>query len=80
MKTDKQTTRLILDAHGLYPDSSLAELYDEVTMPAELRKAHQANDRAVVETYGYPVSRKFTESRCVAELLFKLYQKLTAPM
>ena len=71
----EQTAQGILDARALYPDSSLADLYDEVTMPPELRKAHQANDRAVMEAYGFPVSRDFTESHCVAEL-FKLYQNL----
>ena len=71
----EQTAQAILDARALYPDSSLADLYDEVTMPPELRKAHQANDRAVMEAYGFPVSREFTESHCVAEL-FKLYQNL----
>ena len=69
------TAQAILDARALYPDSSLADLYDEAVMPAELRKAHQANDRAVMEAYGFPVSRNFQESQCVAEL-FKLYQKL----
>lgn len=72
----EQTAQQILDARALYPDSSLADLYDEVTMPPELRKAHQANDRAVMEAYGFPVSREFTEDACVGEL-FKLYQKLT---
>ena len=43
-------------------------------MPPELRKAHQANDRAVMAAYGF--STKMTESECVAEL-FKLYEKLT---
>ena len=72
----EQTAQAILDARALYPDSSLADLYDEVTMPPELRKAHQANDCAVMEAYGFPVSRDFTENHCVAEL-FKLYQNLT---
>lgn len=44
----EQTAQGILDARALYPDCSLAALYDEVTMPPELRKAHQANDRAVM--------------------------------
>ena len=65
----------ILDARALYPDSSLADLYDEVTMPPELRRAHQDNDRAVMQAYGFPV-KSMTESQCVAEL-FKLYQELT---
>ena len=72
----EQTAQGILDARAKYPDSSLADLYDELTMPVELRKAHQDNDRAVMQAYGFPVKSSFTESQCVAEL-FKLYQKLT---
>ena len=72
----EQTAQRILDARALYPDSSLADLYDELTMPVELRKAHQDNDRAVMEAYGFPVKSAFTESSCVAEL-FKMYNKLT---
>lgn len=71
----EQTAQAILDARALFPESSLADLYDEVAMPPELRKAHQANDRAVMEAYGWKVSREFTESVCVAEL-FKLYQMM----
>jgi len=71
----EQTAQAILDARALYPDSSLADLYDELTMPVELRKAHQDNDRAVMAAYGFDV-KTMTESQCVAEL-FKLYQKLT---
>lgn len=71
----EETAQAILDARSLYPDSSLADLYDEVTMPPELRKAHQANDRAVMQAYGFQV-KDFTESDCVAEL-FKLYKSLT---
>ena len=70
----EQTAQGILDARAKYPESSLADLYDELTMPPELRKAHQANDRAVMAAYGFSV--KMTESECVAEL-FKLYEKLT---
>ena len=72
----EQAAQAILDARALYPYSSLADLYDELTMPAELRKAHQQNDRAVMEAYGFPVRNDFTESQCVAEL-FKLYKELT---
>ena len=72
----EQTAQAILDARALYPDSSLADLYDEVTMPPELRRAHQQNDRAVMEAYGFPVSRDFTESDCVARL-FEIYKQLT---
>ena len=69
----EQTAQAILDARAKYPDCSLADLYDEVTMPPELRKAHQENDRAVMAAYGF--STKMTESECVAEL-FKRYHEL----
>ena len=70
----EQTAQAILDARSLYPDCSLADLYDEATMPPELRKAHQQNDRAVMQAYGFSV-KSMTESSCVAELM-KMYQKL----
>jgi hypothetical protein len=69
-----QTAQEILDARALYPDSSLADLYDELAMPIELRKAHRANDAAVLEAYGFP--KDATESDIVARL-FKMYQELT---
>ncbi len=69
----EKTAQAILDARALYPDCSLADLYDETTMPPELRKAHQANDFAVMAAYGF--DRKITESECVAELM-KRYQEL----
>ena len=71
----EQTAQAILDARALYPDCSLADLYDEVAMPPELRKAHQANDKAVMQAYGF-WGKINTESACVAELM-KMYQKLT---
>jgi len=71
----EQTAQAILDARALYPDASLADLYDEVAMPPELRKAHQQNDRAVWEAYGKIWDIK-SETSCVAELM-KMYQKLT---
>ena len=73
----EQAAQAILDARALYPDSSLADLYDELTMPVKLRKAHQDNNRAVMQAYGF--SSKVTddqESLIVAEL-FKRYQELT---
>ena len=70
----EKTAQAILDARNLYPDCSLADLYDENAMPVELRKAHQANDRAVMEAYGFDPS--MDESQIVAEL-FKMYQALT---
>ena len=66
----------ILDARALYPDSSLADLYDEVTMPPELRRANQDNDRPVMAAYGFPVKSTFTENDCAARL-FEMYQDLT---
>lgn len=72
----EQTAQGILDARALYPDCSLADLYDEATMPPELRTAHQKNDRAVMEAYGF-WGKLNSESACVAELM-KLYQQLTA--
>ena len=70
----EQTAQAILDARALYPDSSLADLYDELTMPVELRRAHQENDRAVMQAYGFDV-KTMTESQCVAAL-FKLYNNI----
>lgn len=70
----EMTAKAILDARKLYPESSYADLYDEVTMPIELRKAHQANDRAVMEAYGFKVG--MTESECVSQLM-KKYKELT---
>ncbi|MDO5577051.1 MAG: hypothetical protein Q4F84_08225, partial [Fibrobacter sp.] len=74
-KRIEQTAQVILGARAKYPNSSLADLYDEATMPQDLRKAHQENDKAVMKAYGFPI--KMTESECVAEL-FKLYQKLVS--
>ena len=71
----EQTAHGILDARAKYPDSALKDLYNELTMPPDLRKAHQENDRAVMAAYGFPT--KMTESECVAEL-FKRYQSLVA--
>lgn len=71
----EQTAQAILDARALYPDCSLADLYDELTMPVELRKAHQANDKAVMQAYGF-WGKLNTESECVAELM-RMYKELT---
>ncbi len=71
----EQTAQAILDARAKYPDSSLAELYDDITMPPELRHAHQENDRAVMRAYGFTPGQT-TESECVARL-FEMYQALT---
>ena len=75
----EKTAQAILDARALYPDASLADLYDELTMPPELRKAHQENDKAVMAAYGIQKgdAAYSSESACVA-LLMKRYQELTA--
>lgn len=73
-----QTAQDILDARSKYPDSTLADLYDELTMPPELRRAHQQNDKAVMQAYGFSI-KDTTESICVAELM-KLYQKMVNNM
>lgn len=70
----EKTAQAILDARALYPESSLADLYDELTMPVELRKAHRANDKAVMEAYGF-WGKLNSEAACVAELM-KLYKAL----
>jgi hypothetical protein len=66
-----QTAQAILDARAKFPDCSLADLYDEAAMSPELRRAHQENDRAVMQAYGFDI--KMSESECVAEL-FRMYQ------
>jgi len=70
----EQTAQAILDARDLYPDCSLADLYDETTMPPELRLAHLKNDKAVMEAYGMSI-KDTTESSCVAQL-FRMYEEL----
>ena len=76
--TIEQTAQAILDARAKYPDSSLADLYDELTMPVELRKAHRQNDKAVLRAYGFEskLLDEKNEPLIVAEL-FKLYQEMT---
>ena len=72
----EQTAQAILDARALYPDSSLADLYDPLTMPPELQKAHQQNDKAVMQAYGMPI-KETDEAACVAWLM-RLYQEMTS--
>ena len=72
----EKTAQEILDARALYPNSSLADLYDPLTMPPELLKAHAANDRAVLDAYGFKGTPAYTsEAACVAELM-KMYQSM----
>ena len=70
----EKTAKMILEVRNKYTNSSLADLYDELTMPSDLRKSHQENDKAAMEAYGFDW-RNMTESDCVAELM-KMYQKL----
>ena len=77
-KKIESTAQAILDARDLYPDSSLADLYDPVLMPPELRKAHQKNDAAVMAAYGMPI-KETTEASCVAWLM-RLYQEKVVEM
>ena len=70
----EKTAQAILDARALYPDSSLATLYGPLVMPSELLRAHQLNDKAIMEAYGFNI--KMTEAECVAKLM-KRYQQLT---
>ena len=72
----EMTARAIIDARKLYAEKSLADMYgDNMFLYPELLTAHQQNDRAVMEAYGFDV-KTMTESQCVAEL-FKLYKELT---
>ena len=77
-KKIERTAQMILDARALYPGASLADLYDPLTMPPELLKAHQQNDRAVMAAYGIsPKDEAFrNEAACVA-MLMQRYQELT---
>lgn len=72
-KKIEQTAQKILDVRAKYPNSSLAALYDENSMPQDLRKAHKENDRAVMQAYNFDYS--MTEAEIVAELM-KMYEKL----
>ena len=68
------TAKMILDARTKQSNCSLADLYDENVMPPELRKAHQENDKAVMQAYDFDI--KMTESECVAKLM-EMYKKMT---
>lgn len=71
----QKTAKKILEVRAVYQNCSLEELYDNLTMPPDLLKAHEANDKAVMEAYGF--NKDLSESEIVAEL-FKMYKKLTA--
>lgn len=69
----EKTAKKILDARDLYSDSCLADLYNDMLMPSELKKAHEENDKAVMKAYG--LKENVTESDCVAFLINK-YQEM----
>ncbi len=72
-KAIEATAQAVLDARAKFPDSSLAALYDDLTMPAELRHAHHLNDHAVMDAYGFP--KTISEGEIVADL-FRHYRAL----
>jgi hypothetical protein len=74
----EQTAQGILDARALFPDSSLADLYDPLTMPPELRKVHQANDRAVMKAYGFTAQNTPNEAACVARLMERYVEMMSS--
>ena len=74
----EKTAQAILNARVLYPDSSLADLYDDIAMPTELRKAHKENDKAVMQVYGFNPKQMDDETDApIVAKLFKMYQELT---
>ncbi|MBQ9873684.1 MAG: class I SAM-dependent DNA methyltransferase [Thermoguttaceae bacterium] len=73
----ERTAQAILDARALYPDSSLADLYDEATMPKELRAAHKANDAAVFAAYRFPEGLGLDDEPGIVAELMRRYKELT---
>jgi hypothetical protein len=69
----EENAQAVLDARSLYPNSSLADLYDPLTMPPGLLKAHQRLDKAVEKAYG----RGFENDAGRVAFLFELYQNMT---
>ena len=72
----------MLDARALFPDSSLADLYDPLTMPPALVKAHQKLDAAVDKAYelhgAVPDKKSYKNDAERVAYLFELYQRLTS--
>ena len=73
-KQIENAAQAILDARKLYPESTLADLYDPLAMPPELLAAHRANDKAVMQAYGMDV-KTVSEPQCVA-LLMQMYKEM----
>jgi hypothetical protein len=76
-KKVEETARAVLDTRAKYPGSSLADLYDPLSMPPDLVKAHQALDKAVDLCYR---PQAFTSELARIEFLFGLYEAYSAPM
>lgn len=74
----EQSAQRILDVRANYPDATFAELYDEVTMPYDLRQAHRANDRAVAVVYGF--ENLLNDELAIAVALLKLYETSIVPL
>ena len=72
----EQAAQVVLDCRENYPDNSLADLYDPIAMPPDLRKAHQKLDEAVEKAYR---SKKFTSDQARISFLFQSYLELTNP-
>ena len=70
----EQSATAILEAREKHQDCSLADMYDPMLMPSELRTAHEANDAAVLAAYGF--DKKLSEMEIVAKL-FEMYVELT---
>ena len=75
MASIEEAAQTVLDARAAHPDASLADLYDPVAMPPDLRKAHQALDKAVDAAYG---KKTFASDAERVAFLFELYHKYTS--
>jgi len=73
----EEAAQRVLDVREAYPEASLADLYDPLSMPADLAKAHAKLDRAVDRCYR---SQPFASERNRVEFLFRLYEQLTSPL
>jgi hypothetical protein len=76
-KKIEEKAQKILDVRAEFPDSSLADLYHQLTMPPKLAKAHLELDKAVDLCYR---SQAFTNENARIEYLFDLYNQYTAPL
>ncbi len=74
VKRIESTGQKILDVRAKYPDCSFADLYDELTMPKDLRDAHRENDAAVLEAFGLPADLPEDD---IVEYLMDKYGRFT---